>query len=476
MTPQPGTARERVPLYNTEIEAALIALIMCDNSIMASACADLEPEHFHEGIFAELFGTCRGMIAKGGRVSAVTLNAYYQTNQAIQEMGGAAFFARLAANATAQISAPGYARVIRDLYVRRKAVEEAEMAISDLETMPIDETGADYAANMAQRLSELAAQGISRKTRFIFAESVGDAIDHAVAAYQYHGQRPDAVPSRIPALDNLLGGFVMGDLVIIAGRPAMGKTALAIEIARLSAMNGVPCDYSSLEMAAYQLGVRVISASMPGSKVPYQRILWGKFSEAEFDGIMDAANAIKSWPLTIIDQDRMTLAGLRSEIARSKARRPDTRLIIIDYLGLIQSGTTGRASRVDEVGQITAELKRMARQFQVVLIVLAQLSRGVEQRENKRPQLSDLRESGSIEQDADLVIFPFREAYYLSRDEPKAGTAEHIEWQDRMAAIAGYMEIIVAKNRQGRTGAVKVRADMAVNTFHHIEENQPEMF
>lgn len=467
--------KKPVNLFNVDIEAALIGLIMVDNTVLSSACAELNPEHFHEGALGDIFATCRDMVSRGSKATAMTLIAHYQTNEAVQKLGGKSLFANLAANAGPPISAPGYARIIRDLYIRRQMVMEAETTIKDLEALPIDETGSDYAADLSQRISDLAAQGITRKSRFTLGETITQSIDRAAQAYQFDGKRPDAVSTGIKALDSLIGGFIEGDLVVLAGRPSMGKSALAVEIGRRVAKAGVPVDFHSLEMASWHLGNRIISASMFGHKVPYQRIQWGKFSEAEFNDLVSTARAIQDWPLDIIDLDTTTIAGIRAEIARRKAKRPDLKIVVIDHLGLIKGGND-RQSRTDQVGAMTGEMKRMARQFGIVIILLAQLSRGVEQRDNKRPQMADLRESGSIEQDADLIIFPFREAYYLAREEPKPNTDEHFKWQGEMTEIGDTMEIIVAKNRQGRTGTVKVKAEMATNSFADIENDQPEMF
>ena len=466
----------KIPLHNLDVEYGLIGCLMHDNSMVSSACAELDPGHFFEPVLGEIFDVIRQITAKGDKATPVTLSAWFQTHPGVKSLGGPLFFAQTYGRAAPAISAGNYARIIRDLYVRRQAITEAETAIADLEALPIDETASDYAAGMSQRLSEIAAEGITRKSRFAFSEVVNEAIDRAAQAYQWDGKRPDAISTGIPSLDKLMGGFVLGDLIIIAGRPSMGKTALGIEIARLSAARGEPADYMSLEMAAWGLGIRAISAAMHHPKVPYQRIQWGRFSEREFEEIVATAQSINSYPLTIIDQDRMTIAGIRAEVARSKAKRPDLKLVVIDYLGLILGTGNGRQNRSEEVGQITAELKRIAKQYQIALLVLVQLSRGVESRDNKRPQLSDLRESGSIEQDADVVIFPYREEYYLTREEPEPNTSKHIEWTDRVNKVTGLMEIIVSKYRQGRTGTVKVNADMATNSIRDIADNQPEIF
>lgn len=467
--------KQHLPLHNIEVEQGLIGIIMHDNRLLTTACADLEPEHFHEDFLGDVFSTCRAIVSRGDTASPVTLAAHYQTSEAAKSLGGPLWFARLYGGAAAAISAPHYARIIRDLYIRRRAVEEAERAISEIAQLPIDEQGADYAAAMAQRISELAAMGFGRKSRFGFGESLAATIDHIAMAYQYDGRRPDAVMTGIKALDDHIGGFIQGDLVIIAGRPGTGKTALGIELCRRSGERGQPAVFFSGEMTNWQLTVRILSAAVTRHNIHYSRMMWGRFSEQEFEAIAEKARDIQAWPLTIIDQDRMSLAQIRAEIARAKAVRPDLKLAVVDYLGLIRADGAAR-SRTEEVGAITVELKAIARQFGVVMVVLAQLSRAVEARENKRPHLADLRESGSIEQDADVVLFPFREEYYLARDEPRPNTDEHLEWQDAMTKAAGQMDIIIDKFRQGRTGMVRVKADMALNRIEDIEETTMEMF
>lgn len=466
------------PLYNAEVEQGLVGLIMADATALATSCGDLEPEHFYDQSLADIFATCRQMQAQGKRAAAFEVAAYYQTNEQIKSLGGSAFFAKLVSAACPPISGPHYASIIRDLYVRRCLAEEAERVLSELQQMPVDEKASEYASDLATRVADLAIVSGARKTRFGMGEVMAEAVDRAAEAYQLDGSRPQSVSTGIPALDRFVGGFDIGSLVIVAGRPSMGKTCVAIEMARANAAAGVPVDYNSMEMGAAQLGFRLLSSSILGRNVSYQRIKNGHVSEDEFHDIAEAARALAKMPLTIIDNDAMTITALGAEVARSKARRPDTRMVVVDYLGLIRGTGSARQNRQEEVSQITAELKRMARRHGVVMVVLAQINRGVESRDNKRPQVSDLRESGSIEQDADVIIFPFRESYYLGREEPAPNTTEHIEWRDKMAAAHGQMEILIAKNREGRIGTVRVGVDMATNKFTDIagDNAQPEMF
>lgn len=256
------------------------------------------------------------------------------------------------------------------------------------------------------------------------------------------------------------------------------NTAVAGHIAFSAATSGKPSHVLSLEMYAPQLTVRQISAAMPHPKVPYNRIMKGRFSEAEFHSIVDTTRRIMDTPMGISDPGRIPLAAVEAEITRIKTENPAVALFVVDYLQLVKTGEgSGHKSRAEEIGDITATLKGLASRLGVVMVVLSQLSRAVEAREDKRPQMSDLRESGAIEQDADIILFPFREEYYLARNEPKPNTTEHIEWQDKMNAITGTMELIIAKFRMGSPATVRCRADMATNSIEDMpEDRQPEMF
>lgn len=466
---QPGS-----PLYNIEAEQALLGAILVNNEVYGKVSGYLEPGHFFEAVHARIYEAAAAVIRDGRIANPVTLKTAFENDPALKEIGGVVYLARLAGEAITIVAADSYGQVIRDLYVRRRILEEAERAISEIEQLPIDAQGAGYAADMAQRVSELASDAGARKSRFSMGESVTALVDKVATAWQHDGRRPDALLTHIKPLDDHTGGFTLGDLVIIAGRPSMGKTALAVELSRYAVANGNPAIFFSGEMSKEKLIARVVSASITTHSISYQRLLAGRFSEAEWTPIVETARAIQERPLTVVDIDRLTVPGIRAEIARAKAARPDLRLAVVDYIGLVQ-GDKAR-TRTEEVGAITAELKRIARQFNVVVVALAQLSRAVDGREGNRPRLSDLRESGSIEQDADIVIFPFREEYYLARSEPKPNTDEHFKWQTAMHAAHGVMELIIDKFRDGATGVVRAQFDMALNRITAEPVPQTEMF
>ena len=462
---------------NLEAEQAFLGALLSNNGVLHLVA--LDPDDFSEPVHARIFSAAASLINDGRLATAVTLKSHFENDVTLKEIGGTAYLARLVANATTIINAQEYAMIIRDLAIRRRTVTLMRGTIEDLAVQSADSStqfsGAKIAADLSMQLSEIASSGIEERTRYTMKEAIIVAIDQTALAYQNNGQRPDAVATGIKALDNIIGGLVAETLVIVAGRPAMGKTTMGSVLAYNAAKAGVRTDFYSLDMTVANLAQRLGSIE---TKTPYERMQWGRISEQEFIGLTESAKQLAALPLTIIARAGLSLAGFEAEIAKSKMRQPDLFLVIIDQLSQVTIGGKYIGQRMNEIAAITASLKAIAIRYKVCVVLLHQLSRAADNREGNRPQLSDLRDSGSLEQDANVVLFPFREEYYLAKANPKQGTTEFLEWQEKMDLVSGVMEIIVAKNSMGRIGSAKVSCDLSINLISDLAETQEtlEMF
>ena len=464
-------------LPNLEAEIGVLAILLSDNNTLPAIAEKLRPEHFGDTFHSVVYQAIATLISEGLRASPVTLRARIETHPTYAEVDGATYLSRLQKIAPPASEAMGYVTAILENHGRRTIVAVAEGMLTDAlsSSTPIISVAEASTARLGA-VTESLAGGTARKTRYTFEEAITQAIDHAAAAYQNEGAHPDSVMSGIRDLDRHMGGFMPGDLVVIAGRPGMGKSMLAANICYNAASHNKPAQFNSLEMNAQQLAVRQISSAMHHPKVPYSRIMKGKFSDAEFASIVETARAIKAMPLEINDLDRASLAQIEVVATRYKAENQGFAVMAVDYLQIMATASGGRTSnRTEEIGAITAGLKQLGKRLGIPILALSQVSRQVEQREDKRPTLADLRESGSIEQDADVIIFPFREDYYLARQEPKPDTTEHIDWQDRMNRVRNTMELIVAKYKMGATTTIKVGVDMATNSITDINNDQGEL-
>lgn len=453
-------------LINLDAEQALLGAILTRNEALDHIEVPLQPAHFAEPLHARIFEAAVTMIRAGQRADAVTLINHFKADETLADVGGPAYFARLISSTPTIVGAPHYAQAVHDLYLRREGVNRAQEAIQDLFSLPVDERPADFLAGLAHQFSEIAAEHSGGgKTTFSAEAAAVAAIDSAAVAYENHGKLPGSISTGIQGLDEKISGLVRGDMVIVGARPSMGKTALGLVLAANAARAGTPTQFISLEMKAKQLGDRMISLALrPRRQLPGARFAQGKISEAEFNLATEAAREVGKWPLTIEDRSDLTIAGIRSAIARLKVRKPELGVVVVDYLGLVQPGNRYAGRKVDEIGEISTGLKRIAKQMDVCMVVLHQLSRALESRDNKRPTMADLRDSGAIEQDADIVLFPFRESYYLARDlDASEGTPQAIEISDRLRLVGNDMELIIAKNRQGSTGTVRAWCDISCN-------------
>lgn len=468
-----GVQKTVVVHPNLEAELGVIAILLADNHRLFEVADRLRAEHFGEPFHRVIFNAVTKLINEGLDASPVTLRARIETHPSYEAVGGSAYLERLAKVALPASELAGYTTAVIENFARRQldALGEALKGEATQSGTPLSEI-AQTASDRLKTVTESLAGASSRKTRFTFGEAVVEAVDHAASAYQHLGADPNAVKTGLGALDHHMGGFSAGDLIIIAGRPSMGKSALAGAVAYNVARSGIPAGFISLEMSAMLLAVRNLSAATPFPRIPYSRILKGKITEAEFTIIADTARDIANIPLEIVAPGRVGMQMIEAEAMRLKNKHPKMKLLVLDYLQLIP---TRGISRNTEIGEITAGLKGMAKSLDLAVVALSQLSRQVESRDDKRPQLSDLRESGSIEQDADTIIFPYRDDYYLARQEPRPNTQEHFDWQGKMEAANGIMDLIIAKFRMGATGTVRVKCEMSTNSIFDLESPQMDM-
>lgn len=467
----------RAAPHNIEAEQALLGAILVNNDAADRVTGFLQPQHFYDPLHGRIFEHAIKLISAGKRASPVTLKTFFEHEEPLSpDLTVPQYLGRLAATATTVINAEDYGRTIYDLAVRRDLILIGEDMVNTAFDSPVDTPPVVQIEEAEQRLFELAETGKYGSGFEPFASALTEAIDMAANAYKRDGGL-SGIATGFKDVDLRMGGLQASDLIIIAGRPSMGKTALATNIAYHVAraykaerkpdgtdetVDGAVVGFFSLEMSAEQLATRIIAEQ---SAIPSERIRRGKIDKDEFDRLVEASQTLQALPLFIDETGGISVAQLAARARRLK-RQKGLGLIIVDYLQLL-TGSSRRSSenRVQEITEITTRLKALAKELNVPIIALSQLSRQVEQREDKRPQLSDLRESGSIEQDADVVMFVFREEYYVERRQPREGTPEHLAWQDEMAAVEGLAETIIAKQRHGPTGTIRLQFQADVTRF-----------
>ena len=480
----PETPTFRAPPHNFEAEQALLGAILVNNEACDRVSSFLKSEHFSDALHGRIFGHAAKLIWAGKRATPITLKTFFQGDEPVGELTVPQYLGRLAANATTIINAEDYGRTIYDLAIRRNLIQIGEGMVNTAYDAPIDAPPAVQIEDTEQKLYELAETGKYGSGFEPFTTALTDAIDMAANAYRRDGGL-SGLATGFTDLDGKMGGLQPSDLIIVAGRPSMGKTALATNIAyhvaqtyrrdpdSEAALDGAVVGFFSLEMSAEQLATRIISEQ---SYIPSERIRRGRIESEEFDRIVEVSQELQNLPLYIDQTGGITVAQLAARARRLKRQR-DVGLIVVDYLQLL-SGSSRRAAegRVQEVSEITTGLKALAKELHVPVLALSQLSRQVEQREDKRPQLADLRESGSIEQDADVVLFVFREEYYVERRQPRENTEEHKQWQQEMDLVTGKAEVIIGKQRHGPTGTVRLQFTPEFTRFGNLaaEERLPE--
>ncbi|MBP1180006.1 replicative DNA helicase [Methylobacterium sp. PvR107] len=473
----------RVP-QNIDAEQALIGAVLINNDAFRKVSSLVEAEHFHEPSHRKIWEVVAAQIAKGQVANPITLKTYLGD----ENFGGqtvTSYLARLAAGATTVINAPDYARTVADTAMRRRLIAFGETIVSMAQDAPVEATTASLFSAIESEIEELKPRAASGQAEFrSFDDVANSAIERMCTDWQNEGQ-PRGLSTGLPALDEVMGGLEAPDLIIVGGRTAMGKTALALNIAGATAkelhlrrikhqMQTGVVGFFSLEMGDTQLFDRMIAAE---TGIESWRIRRRKMTQTQLEKVVNTARDLRGLPLHIDETGSLTIAQLANK-ARSLKKRRGLELLVVDYLQLIKGRENRRdPNRAQEVTEISNGLKGLAKELHVPIIALAQVGRQVDQRDDKRPMLSDLRESGSIEQDADHVLFTYREEYYEERNKPKEGTDAFAAWERRMKEIAGVAEVVVAKNRHGRTGIVTLGYRADVTQFLNepeAREVQPE--
>jgi replicative DNA helicase len=471
----------RTPPRNIEAEQALLGAILVNNRAYERVSEFLRKEHFADPIHGRIYEACGRLIERGQIADGTTLKHVFDADPEFAEIGGAEYVARLARAAVTVINAGEYGRIVYDLHLRRCLIELGGEVINDAYDTSVEATALDNIEVAEQKLYDLATTGEIKNDFKPFAMAMASAIDMAQSAFQREGKLA-GVATGFRKLDLLLGGLHPSDLLVLAGRPSMGKTALATNIAFNAAKayredvdetgNRHPADgavvgFFSLEMSAEQLATRILAEE---AQVPSEKIRKGELSHDDFERVVRASQTLQRTPFYIDDTPALSISALRTRARRLK-RQQQLGLIVVDYLQLVAGGGGREQNRVLEISEITRGLKTLAKELNVPVLALSQLSRAVEQREDKRPQLADLRESGAIEQDADVVMFIYRAEYYLERAQPREGTPEHDKWVTEMDAVHNLAEVIVAKQRHGPTNRVVLSFEGKFTRFGNIEDD-----
>jgi replicative DNA helicase len=399
--------------------------------------------------------------------SPITLKNYLENDQSLKELGGNEYIAKLTRLSTSALQSKDYAKVIYDLHLRRKLIELSENTLTEANNKNLENNAEQLIEGMEKKLFDLAERGKFDRSYMSFEKALGETVDMAMRAFK-NDEGIVGVPTGLCDLDERLGGMHKGDLIIIAGRPSMGKTALATNIAFYAAKKIMDnkqgkssVAFFSLEMSSEQLSTRILAEQ---SRIRSNDIRRGKITQEDLEKFIEASKNINDLPLYIDETPAIKISTLANRARRIK-RLHGLDLIIVDYIQLMTTGNLKYEGRVQEIGEITQGLKALAKELNIPVLALSQLSRAVEQREDKRPQLSDLRESGSIEQDADVVMFVYRPEYYLEKSEPQAGTAEHITWQEKMSQVHNQALVIIGKQRHGPTGIINLEFESAYTKF-----------
>ena len=463
---------------NIEAEQQLLGAILTNNDVFDRVSSILRSGHFHDPVHAKIYEVAAARIAKNALASPVTLKAYFEDDEGLKALGGPGYLARLAGAAISSFAAKDYAQMIYDLAVRRELIALGKEIADKAARVDVDSEPTEQIVEAEQNLYKLSEQGQSESGFQSFLKAVTDAVNVANAAYRRDGGLA-GVSTGLNDLDKKLGGLHKSDLLILAGRPSMGKTSLATNIAfnvakayrhgelpggGTGAVQGGVVGFYSLEMSAEQLAARVLSEA---AEVPSEQIRRGDMDEGQFRRFVDAAKTLEACPLYIDDTAALPISQLAARARRLK-RTHGLDVLIVDYLQLVRPASA-KDSRVNEVSEITQGLKAIAKELDIPVIALSQLSRQVENRDDKRPQLSDLRESGSIEQDADVVMFVFREEYYREREKPGDHDLEAMaKWQEIMEQVHGKAEVIIGKQRHGPIGTVELSFEGQFTRFGNL--------
>jgi replicative DNA helicase len=477
---QTETPAYRLAPHNLDAEKALLGLILVNNDAFYRVSDFLDPAHFYVEVHRRIYEIASSLVRAGKVATPITVKSFLAESD-LDGMSPAQYLVRLAAEATTIINAEDYGRAVHDLALRRQLITIGDTMVNEAYEADVDVTPRDQIETAEQQLFKLAETGRYDSGFQRFSDALTVAIDVAANAFKRDGKL-SGIASGLTDLDRMMGGLQASDLVILAGRPGMGKTALATNIAfniarayegeqqadgTMKTVNGGIVGFFSLEMSAEQLATRIIAEQ---SGVPSYKIRRGDIREEEFYKITDVAREMQTIPFYIDQTGGISIAQLTARARRLKRQR-GLDMLVVDYLQLLSGSSKKDGNRVQELTEITTGLKALAKELAVPVVALSQLSRQVEQRDDKRPQLSDLRESGSIEQDADVVMFVYREEYYLKNKEPKMGTEEYFKWQAEMEQAHGKAEVIIGKQRHGPTGMVPLAFQGDVTRFSNLAQD-----
>jgi replicative DNA helicase len=482
----------RTPPHNYEAERALLGAILMNNRSFERVSDYLFPEHFADPVNGRIFLACGKLIEQGNQANPVTLKTYLENDELVIAAGGTKYLAAIAAGAVTIINAGEYGKLVYDLFLRRELIAIGEDMVNEAFDSTPDDPAMGQIETSEQKLYDLASSGTTETGFRTFENVLVEAINLAEAAHRREGALA-GVTTGLTDIDRKLGGLHKSDLLILAGRPSMGKTSLATTIAFNAAQHfsttereedrGKQVAFFSLEMSSEQLATRILAER---AKINSHSIRTGGLSNDDFGRLVVASQELNDLPLYVDDTPAVTVSTVRTRCRRlaRQSRTPGHSglgLIVIDYLQLLSPGRSERTeNRVQEISGITRALKALSKDLNVPVLALSQLSRAVELREDKRPQLSDLRESGTIEQDSDVVMFVYREQYYLERSEPQQKPDEHadkfhermLKWQERCEQAHNLAEVIVAKQRHGPIGTVKLHFEADFTHFSdHIDSS-----
>ena len=455
---------------NIEAEQAVIGSILVSNDIFDEISTLISSINFYDPMHQKIFEALESLIYKGMLANPITLKNYFEDEK--DDLDVPEYLVKITKFSTSVRQAVEYSKIIYDMFVRRELIKISEQTIDSAKLNELDTNGQTIIENSERLLFDLAEKGSFNSSLVKFDEAMKQTIEMASAAYK-NEEGIVGVPTGLRDLDDKLGGLHQSDLIIIAGRPSMGKTSLATNIAFNAAQklqeSGKKSSiaFFSLEMSSEQLSTRIISEQ---ARISSNDIRRGRISDEQFDKFLETSKNIAELPLYIDETPAISIAAMSNRARRIK-RLFGLDMIVVDYIQLMRGTTYNKDGRVQEISQITQGLKAIAKELGVPVVALSQLSRQVEQRDDHKPQLSDLRESGSIEQDADVVMFVYREGYYLSRKEPREATVEHAEWQAKMNEVAHLAQIIIGKQRHGPIGNITLEFEERFTKFKDIQSN-----
>ena len=454
---------------NIEAEQSVIGSILVSNEIFDEISMIVNSKNFYDPMHQKIFGAIEKLIYSGMLANPITLKNYFEKEK--DEINIPDYLIKITKFSTSSRQTIEYSKLIYDLFVKRELIKISENIIDTAKLNDLDHDGQSIIESFEKSLFDLAEKGSFSSSLIKFDEAMKMTIEMASNAYK-NDEGIVGVPTGLTDLDDRLGGMHKSDLLIIAGRPSMGKTALATNIA-FNAAKKIQEDgrkstiaFFSLEMSSEQLSTRILAEQ---SRIKSNDIRRGRISEEQFDKFIETSKDISELPLYIDETPAISIAALSNRARRIK-RLYGLDMVVVDYIQLMRAANF-KEGRVQEISEITQGLKALAKELSVPVLALSQLSRAVEQRDDKKPQLSDLRESGSIEQDADVVMFVFREAYYIERKEPQPNTVEHAEWQSKMNDVANRAEIIIGKQRHGPTGNVFLEFEPMFTRFKDIQNS-----